>query len=99
MKYIKDKFGIDINPQYFSGIKSRTKAAGGETKKADPAPKGKPGRKPKAVAPVAAKAPATAKATPASNGELDLLESLETLKPLIASMGAEKVKRLVDLLG
>jgi hypothetical protein len=34
-----------------------------------------------------------------SNGEADLLESLETLKPLIAQYGADKVKRLVDLLG
>jgi hypothetical protein len=32
-------------------------------------------------------------------GETGLLEALEAIKPLVASMGAEKVKRLVDLLG
>ncbi len=96
VKYIMDTFGIEMNPQYFSAIKTRTRGSAGEAKKAEPA---KRGRKPKAAAPVAVKAPAPAKATPAANGESDLLESLETLKPLIASMGAEKVKRLVDLLG
>jgi hypothetical protein len=32
-------------------------------------------------------------------GEAGLLEALEAIKPLVAAMGAEKVKRLVDLLG
>ncbi len=33
------------------------------------------------------------------SGERELINSLETLKPLIAQYGADKVKRLVDLLG
>ena len=32
-------------------------------------------------------------------GEADLLAAMEAMKPLVASLGAEKVKRLVDLLG
>src|SRR5947209_2219838 len=39
------------------------------------------------------------KAEPASDGEAGLIDTLETLKPLIAQYGADKVKRLVDLLG
>jgi hypothetical protein len=97
VEYIKATFGIDMDPQYFSAIKSRTKAAGGEAKTPS-APKGKPGRKPKAAAPATTSAAPSPKHA-ASNGELDLLGSLETLKPLIAAMGAEKVHRLVDLLG
>jgi hypothetical protein len=34
-----------------------------------------------------------------AKGEADLIESLETLKPLVAQHGVEKVRRLVDLLG
>jgi hypothetical protein len=39
------------------------------------------------------------KTEPAATGEADLIDTLETLKPLIAQYGADKVKRLVDLLG
>jgi hypothetical protein len=31
-------------------------------------------------------------------GEGDLLEALESIKPLVASLGADRVKRIVDLL-
>jgi hypothetical protein len=36
---------------------------------------------------------------PANSSGLDLIESLEALKPLVALLGSDKVKRLVDLLG
>jgi hypothetical protein len=32
-------------------------------------------------------------------GDGDLLDALEMMKPLVASLGADKVKRIVDLLG
>jgi len=32
-------------------------------------------------------------------GDGDLLDALATMKPLIAHYGAEKVKKMVDLLG
>jgi hypothetical protein len=37
--------------------------------------------------------------TPAPAGERDLLDVMESMKPLIAQYGAERVKRIVDLLG
>lgn len=53
---------------------------------------------PTAAAPVEARP--TAEPAPAfKNGEADLIATMESLKPLVASLGAEKVKRLVDLLG
>lgn len=36
---------------------------------------------------------------PAANGEEELLAAMEAMKPLVASLGVEKVKRLADLLG
>jgi hypothetical protein len=36
---------------------------------------------------------------PANGSKPDLIESLEALKPLVASLGVERVKRLAELLG
>ena len=92
--YIKRQFGIIMDPQRFSSIKSNYRKAQGEAKpgKATSAPA--PGRKP---------------ATPAVEGYVapppkqpdggDLLDTLEALKPLLAQHGADKLKRMVDLLG
>src|SRR5947208_3486632 len=41
--YIRDNFGLEIGPQHFSAVKAT------EKKKGEAAPKGKPGRKPKAA--------------------------------------------------
>lgn len=93
--YIKKIHGIEMTRQTFSSYKAQQKAR--DAKKAG----GKPA--PAAEAPAPRKRPALVQAAPApkaaSNGEPDLIESLETLKPLIAAMGAEKVHRLIDLLG
>ena len=43
------------------------------------------------------KAPKPRQATDGDQG--DLLAAMEAIKPLVASLGAEKVKRIVDLLG
>jgi hypothetical protein len=37
--------------------------------------------------------------SPASNCEVDIVSALEALKPLVKELGAEKIKRLVDVLG
>ena len=88
--YIQSQFGLDISPEHFSAVK-----AGDKKKVLTEAPKGKPGRKPKtAVEGYLAPPP-----KPAANGQSELIEALEAMKPLVASLGAEKVKRLVDLLG
>lgn len=34
-----------------------------------------------------------------ASGETDLLDAMEAMKPLVASLGKEQVKRIVDLLG
>jgi len=67
-----------------------TYKANAKKKAGESAPKGKPGRKPKVEGAVAPPKPA---------GEGDLLDAIEAMKPLIASLGADKVHRLVDLLG
>ena len=63
----------------------------------DAAPAARPARKPKA----AAQAVEGYLAPPSfpDDGGIDLLDAMEAMKPLIASLGAEKVKRIVDLLG
>jgi hypothetical protein len=84
--FVKERFGIEISPTHFSATKSQlNKKAGGVPRKR--------GR--------AATWPAAAPAAQAhaKNGEADLISAMEAIKPLVASMGADKVKRLVDLLG
>lgn len=89
--FIKQRYGIEMSKPHFSAVKSQLKKseAGGS-----PAPKGRPGRKPKASV---GGYPAPPKVAP--TGEGDLLQALEAMKPLVASLGVEKVKRIVDLLG
>ena len=78
--YIRKIHGIEISKQMFSSYKTKEKAR--KTENQEPAaPKGKPGRKPKAA-----------------GGETDLLAAMEAMKPLVAALGADKVKRIADLL-
>ena len=80
--YIKRKYDIDISPQQFSAEKSRLKLRSG------------------------GEIPFTNSDSSRShgegfsglNGQTDLLHALELIKPLIDQLGAEKVKRMVDLL-
>ena len=91
--FIKTRFGIDMNPQHFSATKSLIKKKERESqataKKASPAKKRAP-----AIEGHLAPSPASA-----ASGEFDLLDVMESMKPLIARYGAERVKRIVDLLG
>ncbi len=82
--YIKRTFGIDMGAQHFSAVKS-------QLRKKEGAPKGERVRKPLDgyLAPP--------KIVP--TGEGDLLDALSAMKPLIAQFGADKVKKMVDLLG
>ena len=90
--FIKERFGIDISPQHFSAVKSQIKK-----KEASSAPKAKRGPKPKS-AEAAKDYLAPPPKNPAS-GEPDLLAVMEAMKPLVSSLGADKVKRIVALLG
>jgi hypothetical protein len=100
--FAKSRFGLEIAATHISAEKSRLKKKGGVTvtvraRRGRPPGSGtsaKQGRKPRAAA-EGYVAPPPKKAT----DESDLLETLEALKPLIASHGADRLKRLVDLLG
>jgi len=94
VSYIKSQFGIDINPQHFSAIKSnyRKSQAGAKPAGKSGSSRGKPGRKALAASEGLA-------ASPGLSDGGNLLDTLESLKPLIALHGADKLKRMVDLLG
>jgi hypothetical protein len=87
--FIKQRFGIEMSKPHFSAVKSQLK----KREASGAAPKASRGRKPKAAVEGYLAPP---KVVP--TGEGDLLEALEAMKPLVASLGAEKVKRIVDLL-
>jgi hypothetical protein len=78
--YLKSIHGIEMTRQMFSSYKAQQKAR--DAKKRPAAPKTKPGRKMSPVAEVVQVARQIKAA--AANSQPDLLDSLETLKPLIA---------------
>jgi hypothetical protein len=96
--FIKKVHGIEMTRQTFSSYKAQEKAR--QAKKG--VSKGKPGRKPKAVAPVP-KAPlvegfVAPPEKPKAVGEPDVLLALEGVKELVSQFGADRVKKMVDLL-
>ena len=91
--YIAKRYGIDIKPQHFSAIKSQLKKKLEEAQSAVES-----GLKPKATGAVGGY-PAPPPRPRQATGEPDLLEAMETIKTLIAELGTDKVKRIVDLLG
>jgi hypothetical protein len=88
--YIRKEFGIELAPQHFSAVKSQQKKKEGEQK-------AKGGRKPTSSGVKGYLAPPPKQR--AMDGETTLLAALEAMKPLVASLGVEKVKRLAELLG
>jgi hypothetical protein len=92
--YIRKEFGIEIAPQHFSSVKSQLK------KRNDiAATKGKVQAKPKAASQAIEGYLAPPPKPHSSGSKPDLLDAIEAMKPLVASLGADKVKRIVDLLG
>jgi hypothetical protein len=87
--FLRDRYGIAITKPMASSYKA--KLGSRDPKQA----KGKPGRKPRAAIERYLAPPPQ----PRGGGEGGLLETLEALKPLIAEHGADKLHRLVDLLG
>ena len=87
VEFIRKKFGIEMSKPHFSAVKAQ------EKKKTMSAP-AKRGRKPKAAVEGYLAPP---KIVP--TGEGDLLDAIEAMKPLVASLGVEKVKRIAELLG
>lgn len=98
--FLRREFGIEMTKQQFSTLRSKLKPSDTQAAATQPKPKGKPGRKPKAKPSLAVEGYLAPPPKPARSGdEADLIASLEALKPLVAALGAEKVKRLADLLG
>ena len=92
--FIRRRFGIAVNRQHFSSTKSQIRKKEREDASA---PGAEPAPKKRSAAPVEGYlAPPP---EPRAEGEPDLLAAMETMKPLIAALGADKVKRIVDLLG
>jgi hypothetical protein len=92
--YILEEFGIEIAPQHFSSVKSQFKKH-----EIDGATTDTPARKSKAGSQAVEGYLAPPPKQRASGGKPDLLEAMEAMKPLVASLGADTVKRIVDLLG
>ena len=84
--YIKQKYDIDISPQQFSAEKSRLKLRSGGTIPASGSNSTSYSRE------------SFSGQLAGVHGEADLLQALEIMKPLIHELGADKVKRMVDLL-
>lgn len=84
VEFIKAHYGIEIENQTFSTYKAQQKARAAKKEVA----------KPKAAV-EGYLAPPKIEAA----GDGDLLGAMEAMKPLVASLGADKVKRIVDLLG
>jgi hypothetical protein len=93
--FIKAKFGHEIPNQMVSSYKSQQKARDAK-KQAEVTPQAKPGRKPKAPLVEGYVAPPE---KPRSAGEPDVLLALEGVKELVDRFGADRVRRMVDLLG
>ena len=84
VNYIKRQFGIEIDKQHFSTQKSQIK------KKAAAAAEVTGGR---------VMGVHVYSSSKQLSGEMELLDAIEAIKPLVASLGVDKVKRLADLLG
>ncbi|MDB5351779.1 MAG: hypothetical protein JWN86_3026 [Planctomycetota bacterium] len=91
--YIRSHFGIVITPRHFSAVKATERQKGGIRVRL------KPGRKPKAAPGPAVEGYLAPPPRPSASAETDLLAAMEAMKPLVAALGADKVKRIVDLLG
>jgi len=89
--FIKSKFGVDFPRPMWSSYKAQIRAQ--EQKKA--LKRSKPGRKSKG----AESSGSALRAASKSDSDVDLLAAMEAMKPLVEALGAERVKRIADLLG
>jgi len=96
--FIRRTFGLDVSRQHFSASKSRAKQEQGGAQPAEPARRGRKPKEAPAQAVAGTPDPGPKPSAPVE-GEANLLAALETMKPLVAALGADKVKRIVDILG
>lgn len=92
--YIAKRFGIEMKAQHFSTIKCQWKKKLEEIEGAEAA-----GVTPKSTGAIEGYLAPPPTRSKRSTGEPDLIDAMETLKTLIAELGTDKVKRIVELLG
>ena len=92
--YIKSQFGVDVDSKYYSVAKTQLKKR--EEKAAVHGP-AKRGPKPKGPTPLVEGYVAPPE-KPRSPGDPDVLMALQGVKELVGQFGAERVKKMVDLL-
>lgn len=91
VEFVRKRFGIEMTKPHFSAAKSILK------KKGLIAEQGRPGRRPRLGKSIEGYlAPPPRQHTSPSS---EILDALETMKPLIASLGKEQIHRMIDLLG
>lgn len=91
--FILREYGIEMLPQHFSAVKSQLRKKERLAGDGPPAP-ARRGRRPAAETPT----PAPSR-RPNGGEDFDVLDAMEAIKPLVEQLGAERVKRIVDLLG
>lgn len=91
-EFIKAKYGIEMPKPIISSYKAQQKARDAKRNRASSSSK-----TPKRGKPAEGYLAPPPRIEP--TGEGDLIDILEKMKPLIAQHGAEKIKRIVDLLG
>ena len=94
VNFIRRQFGIEMQKTHFSAVKSQLKKREGEGGGEPKGQRGPKGRKPEATEGYLAPPP-----KPSAGGQPDLLAAMEAMKPLVASLGKDQVKRIIDLLG
>jgi hypothetical protein len=108
-EFVRGRFGIDMKPDHVSTARAEAlrKMAGGSKaapKEAPPAAEAGPAapRKPARVeqaAPVAAETPLREKSSPTGGGTAVELDDLLALKALVGRVGAENLRKLIDIVG
>lgn len=90
VSYIEEKFGIGMDRQHFSSVKSQLKKKEGSGE----APEGRLDRKPReAAAPMESRAAAPQTAPVAG----DMVDDLAAVKHLVQKLGADQVRKIVGL--
>ena len=95
--FILDELGIEMAPQHFSAVKSQMRKRERDTDEGSKPSAGPRRGRPPAISSMIANS--TRKAGGVGDDELDLLDAMEAIKPLVENLGADRVKRIVDLLG
>jgi hypothetical protein len=109
-EFVKERFGIDMNPDHVStarGEALRKMAGDGKpapkesppAAEAEPAAPREPAGVEQAAPDAAAQTPLREKSSPTSSSTAVELDDLIALKALVGRVGAENLRRLIDIVG